>query len=360
MALSTIQNNSFADTAVHGYRNLIINGAMQVAQWSTSTTIPEGTETYGTDRWYGYANSIDELVLTMSQDTDAPAGFAASTKLTTSTAESALAADEYSTFTQKIEGQNLQNLAFGTSDAQSFTLSFWVKSSLTGTFAVSFYKPNGSEIIGSTYTINSANTWEYKTITIVGNTGSSIVNDNTAGLWVTFTLAAGSDWTSTDNTSWGSYANGKWSYGQTQNGLITTLNATWQITGVQLEVGSEATPFEHRSYGDELARCQRYYYEINYSGAALRLGWGHSAASTQCRMHFQTPVPMRATPTFSSTNVGYRDNGDVNVGAVSSPVLNSYEGTTYKMQFTVSGATAGTAGELRTTAAGATTFDAEL
>ena len=296
MALSTIQNNSLADTAVHGYRNLLTNSAMQVAQRGSSASIPANTVTYAADRWFAYYSSTDELAGTIAQDADAPDGFALSTKITTTTAETTIAADEYASFTQRMEGLDLQGLGFGTSAAQNLTLSFWVKSSITGTFAINMYQPDGSYVIGSTYTINSANTWEYKTITLDGNTLGSIVNDSTEGLRVTFTLAAGSDWTSTDNTSWGSYANGKWSYGQTQNGLITTLNATWQITGVQLEVGSEATPFEHRSYGDELARCQRYYYQVD-NGTQNGKFYAAQYTASYKMFHFPFPTTMRATPT---------------------------------------------------------------
>ena len=287
-------------------RNLIINGAMQVAQRGTSTSFAhDGTITsYTLDRFsFVMRNTADEFDCTVTQDSDAPDGFSNSLKVTTGTPESVVDADDYVFLRQRIESQNLQQLNYGASGALSATVSFYVKSSQTGTFGVNLYGVDGARITGSTYTINSANTWEYKTITFAGDASGTINNDNDAGLQLTWHLAAGSDWASTDNTSWVAYSDAAWAYGHAQNGVVTTASATWQITGVQLEVGEQDTPFEHRSYGDELARCQRYYYNTyptpQSSGSA---GLGVIAptlnAGDRYAVSVSFPVEMRTDPTI--------------------------------------------------------------
>ena len=257
MALTTIRPEGLG--FVNGRRNLIINGAMQVAQRGTSAT---GVTTSGyktVDRFRASESGLGTAVFTHAQATDAPDGFANSLKLTTTTAEGAVGADDRLSITYAIEGQDLQHLQYGTSSAKKVTLSFYVKSSLTGTYSIALYATNASNrLITSTYAINSANTWELKTITFDGDTSVAFTNDNTAGLTIYFNLGAGSDTTSTDSTSWIGYASTGLAYGQTAQ-FQNTLNATWQITGVQLELGTNASDFEHRSFGDELARCQRYY-----------------------------------------------------------------------------------------------------
>jgi len=300
MALSTIQNNSFADTAVHGFRNIIINGAMQVAQRGTSTTNVSSSGYYSCDRMQFVQSGRDQFEITVSQDSDSPDGFSNSWKMQTTTVETAIDSTEYVLFRTKIEGQDLQHLKYGTSNAQQLTLSFWVKSSIAATYAVYLYQPDDVRIIGSTYTINSASTWEYKQITFSGDVTGIIDNNNGEGLHVVCVLAAGSGMRTTDNTSWSAYASGKLAYGHTDtaNTLLTTLNATWQITGVQLEIGSEATPFEHRPYADELQRCQRYFYKDSTSNHFLR---SFNASSTgDWYEDYPLPVSMRATPTWTA------------------------------------------------------------
>jgi hypothetical protein len=297
MALSTIQNNSFADTAVHGRRILIINGAMQVAQRGTSADLTSGNFTL--DRFKVLNTLLDNLVGTMTQDSDAPDGFGNSLKITTTTAETAIAADEYFYVTQFIEAQNLQQLSFGSSAAKNITVSFWIKSTQTGVFAVSLYTPDNAGIANSTYTISSASTWEYKTITFTGDTARAINNDNGLGMYVNFHLAAGTNFTSdpTDET-FEAYSDAKWAGGHVQNGVITTASATWQITGVQLELGSQATPFEHRSYGDELAGCQRYY-EI----ARIYHEGGSGTSGRDFANSIKWSNDKRATPTITATAI---------------------------------------------------------
>jgi hypothetical protein len=238
---------------VGGRRNLIYNGAMQVAQRGTTIT-GVTTSTYQCDRWF--YNSEAEETVTLEQSSDAPDGFGYSQKITVTTADADLTND-YVEIEQTFEGLDLQQLAWGTSSAKQLTVSLWVKSSQTGDCAIGLYMAGTATMIGSTFTINSANTWEYKTVTFAGNTTDAITNDNAQRLRLWIGLAAGSAYNGTDNTSWGAYTNAKRLYGQTLN-LVGTTSATFQLTGVQMEVGSVATKFEHRSYGDELALCQRY------------------------------------------------------------------------------------------------------
>ena len=273
--LAGLQTNITAgDTAARaGRKNLIINGAMQVAQRDTSTTQHNG---YGSDRFEANAGNLDQLAVTLTQNsvTDLPQ-FTKSLKFTTTTAETNLDSNEYFRIMQKIESQSCQQLAYGTSSAKSVTLSFWIKSSVTGTYALSLFADAsaGTRIIGSTYTISSANTWEKKTLTFAGDTARVMDNDNSEGLRLMWFIGADSALTSSNNTSWGAYSASKLAYGQGTNAVLTTANATWEVTGVQLEVGSVATDFEHRSYGEELQLCQRYYeigqgYLTYYSSGA--------------------------------------------------------------------------------------------
>ena len=286
-----------------GNRNLIINGAMQVSQRGDSTGISTQGY-YGPDRFNLGVNGRDQWVVTVSTTSDAPDGYSNSYKLQTTTAETSITDTEYVIVRQIVEAQNLQHLAYGTSSAKQLTASFWVKSSIAATFGVFMYQYDGGRTIGSTYTINSANTWEYKTVTFAGDTGGTINDDNGQGQYLAFTLAAGSDLTTTDNTSWGAYTAGKLGYGHSTgaNAVMTTTNATWQVTGVQLEVGSQATPFEHESYGDTLNKCYRYLFrwKVDAAGGTYNF-WntGYAYSSNGVNIVGQLPVNMRASPTFN-------------------------------------------------------------
>ena len=308
MPISKIQANSLAANAVASApgKNLIINGAMQVAQRGTSST----SSGYGSvDRFSVVEVSTDELAWTQTQQsvTDL-AGFTNSYRITTTTAESAIAADELFYVTQRIEAQNLQQLAYGTSSAKQVTLSFYVKSSVTGTFSTNLYQVDDTRIVNSEYTISSANTWERKEITYAADQTGVIDNDNGTGFYVTWNLALGSNWKGNAATAWEAYNTDNWAgAGTYTDAVITTANATWEITGVQLEVGGTATDFEHRSYGEELALCQRYYQTLtllgtSYSAAIAYTGGSNAVLPTT---NFST---MRAAPTVtfnSSGNIEY-------------------------------------------------------
>ena len=294
MALSKIRNDSLADTAVHGRRNIFINGAMQVAQRGTSTT-GVTTTNHPVDRFKFYLSSSGTF--TVSQSTDAPDGFAYSAKMACTTADASLSAGDYDILQYRVEGQDIQHLEYGTSSAKTLTLSFWVKSNLTGNFVAELAVENAAPYNSVQYSISSADTWEYKTVTFSGSTTGSIANDNTTGLAVNFWLASGSTFsggTHVDN-SWHSVQANR-AAGLNQNLSGSTSNYC-QITGVQLEVGDTATPFEHRSYGEELALCQRYYQDYATGSAVAYMGYRFSGAAGWYTHTY--PVEMRAAPTIT-------------------------------------------------------------
>jgi hypothetical protein len=287
------------DSGALANRNMIINGAMQVSQRSTAAH-NEGTGYFALDRWRQEKANQDQFTYSVEQVSDGPSGFSKCLRVTTSTAETALASDEFGRIQQIIEGNNLERIGFGTTDAKPFTLSFYVKSSVTGNYAVSFYVADANVIYNKAYTINTANTWEYKTLTFPAYTTAGPTIDNTAGLTLNFGLFAGSAKT-TVTTNWTSYTQAYLFGGQTAN-LAATLNDSWRITGIQLEVGTEATPFEHRSFGDELHRCQRYF-EVIVSGNSKDIGGGnyYSSSSIHCPTIFETS---KRTDSYSVTVTG--------------------------------------------------------
>ena len=290
---------SASETALSN-RNIIINGAMQISQRSASVTGITGDGYYTLDRWDSRINTMGTW--TQSQSTDVPtgAGFATSLKMDCTTADASPAAGDNVRFFYAIEGQDLQQLKYGTADAEQLTLSFWVKATKTGVNVVTLYQDDGTKSISGTYTIGTTNTWEYKTLTFVGNTADVIANDNTRGLLCIWQLGAGSDRTSgTLRTTWTAYAVADEAVGQVNNADSTSND--WYITGVQLEVGTVATPFEHRSFGQELALCQRYYYRLYDGGSSLGQGYPVKDSDTSRRILFQWVTPMRAAPSLSAT-----------------------------------------------------------
>ena len=289
MAVSRIDEAGLNVTQ-YGNRNLIINGAMQVAQRGTSLSL-NGTE-YLLDRFRTYRSHT--ATATASQSSDAPTGFTKSWLVTIGTGAAASAANELQ-LSQQIEGYNIIPLGLGASGAKDFTVSFWVKSSLTGDFSIAFQSQAAADHYITTYNISAANTWEYKTITISGPTSGTFNTTNSTGLAVVFDLGSGSNLEATSDV---------WSTGNKyrKSGTVAvaaTSSATWQITGVQLEVGDTATGFEHRSYGDELARCQRYYWYLGKAANKVLIGGYQGTASDDYSGFIPYPVEMRASPTFT-------------------------------------------------------------
>ena len=291
------------------HRNKIINGAQLISQRRGNIFTSTVQNEYMTDRFFVYLANMDQVIQSIQQVTDSPDGFSRSLKLTTTTPETTIDSNEYMHVGTKLEGQDLQDLAYGTSNAKPIVLSFYVKSSITGTYGVHIYGDESTDrAINRTYTINSANTWERKTLPVIlGDTSRVITDDTNKRFEITWHLAAGSDWKSgSANNTWGNWSNQTFAVGHAQNGVITTNGATWQITGVQLEVGSVATPFEHISYQENFRRCCRYYWKSEVSSS-----WGYGGyqyAGSYRMTEVRYPVSMRATPT-STVSINHGGTG---------------------------------------------------
>lgn len=284
-----------------GARNLIINGAMTVAQRGTSTASITGADIFVVDRW-----RLDEgadSTLTMSQETitsgDAfNAGFNNSVKVLTTTADTSIGSSQSVQLMQHIEAQNLSGLKFGTSNAESLTLSFYYKSNVTGVHTVCIDKPDNTKTMCPIeFTVSSADTWTKYTLTAVANSavqGSSgaIANDNGTGLRVIWGLAYGSDYTGGTSGTWEQNGTGNFSTSNQQN-IVGTANNYIEFTGVQLEVGDTATLFEHEDYGTTLRKCQRY---LRLGGAGV---YGIYNSATNIEISEPFSPNMRATPTLS-------------------------------------------------------------
>jgi hypothetical protein len=287
------------DSSYLANRNMIINGAMQVSQRGTSTT----TAGFIVDRIESGVSAVDELVCTYSQDSSGADGFANSYKINVDTAESAIAVDEYQRVTYKIEAQDCQDLKYGNASAESVTLSFHVKSNVTGTYAFCIFGDDGSRLIGGTYTISSSATWEKKTLTFAGDTAGTMNDDNGSGLRLCFWLIAGTNFTSgSTNTSWMASTTASTAYGHAVN-LGSAINNYWQVTGIQLEIGSVATPFEHKTYGQELADCQRYCEKLHGDTAIemVSMQFAYNTTATEGILYY---LLKRANPTITQYSTG--------------------------------------------------------
>jgi hypothetical protein len=303
-------------TGYYGFKNRVINGAMVIDQRNAgaSVTGTAGNYAFPVDRFKFYNTASSKL--SGQQSTDAPSGFKNSIVLTSLAATVPSAGDEYQLY-HPIEGFNFADLGFGTASAKTVTLSFWTKSSLTGTFS-GCLSNSGVRSYVFTYTINSANTWEFKTITIVGDTTGTWNTSSGIGINILWDLGSGSAYNATPDT-WNNAFDCRTS-GSVN--LIGTNGATLYITGVQLEKGATATSFDYRPYGTELALCQRYYTKILSSSAGFNILAPATANSTSSvGAYVPFPVTMRASPTFSSANAILAD------GAVSTVV--SSIGTVY-------------------------------
>jgi len=338
----TIDGQQFPTTGPLSNRNLIINGAMQVAQRGTT-----GTQTqYGgyptCDRWRAQLDNASQATFT-KETSGGPAGFPNFFKWNVDSADASVAVASNVYLNQRLEGFDLQRLGYGTSAAKPLTISFYVKGSRTGTYVLELHNINSSRHVGQTYTIDAADTWEYKTITFPADTTGTFNDDNDESLRIKWWLQAGTNFTSgTLPTSWAAQSNVNSAVGQSIN-LHDTAGSNWNITGVQLEVGSKSTPFEHESYSQTLAKCQRYYFKMgptfSMHGHTLTTG-----ADPYKRNYFPFPVEMRDTPDCDGTST-------ISGGGVFSTGNPVYAGTT---TFAII-ATDGTAASFSTTSA----FDAD-
>jgi hypothetical protein len=289
-------SNQPAAASPYVLKNRIINGDMRIDQRNAgaSVTPASGTYTYTLDRWTAYASQASKFTVQQNAGSvTLPAGYTNYLGVTSLAATTPAATDEYF-IQQRIEGYNIADLGWGTANAKTVTLSFQVYSSLTGTFGGTLQNNAANRIYVFSYSIPVANIWTTISITIAGDTSGTWVTNNGIGIRVGFDIGTGSTYKGTSG-SWGSTY-----YDGVTGGVnvIGTNGATWYITGVQLEIGTSATPFERRLYNQELANCQRYYWKYNGTNANIG-GWRSSGAG--CYITFQNPVDMRTTPSFTKS-----------------------------------------------------------
>lgn len=304
IADSSITANQIADSTITtdqlktpnlGRRNIIINGAMMVAQRSTSTQFSNANG-YVCDR-FECSNQTDGAI-TFSQSTDVPSGqgFINSTKINVDTADTSLAATQHALFQQKVEGLHSSHLMWGTSNAQNIAVSFWIKSSLTGTFTYyALDESANSQSYVQTFTIDSANTWEKKTFSIAGPTTGGTADfpiTNARSFFTGICLGVGATHQTSTTGSWHATANFAASTSSAVK-LIENASANMYITGWQIELGNQVTPFEHMSFAEELTLCQRYYQQLGSFPIVI-------ISSNNCQGTTQARVIMRAAPTVST------------------------------------------------------------
>ena len=314
MALTTVDNGLLsANSQYTGFKNRIINGAMVIDQRNAGASVTPTDGQYLVDRFKISASQASKL--TAQQNSGAvtpPAGFIKYQGIVSSSAYSIVAGDIFA-FQQSIEGLNIADLAWGTASASTVTLSFWVRSSLTGTFGGSIANDGVTRSYPYTYTISTANTWEQKSVTIAGDTTGTWVTDNGTGIRLYFGLGVGSTYSGTA----GSWAAAGYRSATSATSVVGTNGATFYITGVQLEKGSTATSFDYRPYGTELNNCFRYFFtSLNKQGGSSASpsyqGWVGFTDSiyTHICTGFTFPIAMRAFPSitiFSGSGNGYAD-----------------------------------------------------
>ena len=319
-----------------GFRNRIINGAMMIDQRNAGASVSiDGAAPYTLDRYLCQDNTDGSF--SVQQSSTAPTGFNSSLLVTITGTDSSLTTTQFGRIVQRIEGYNIADLGWGSASAQTVTLSFWVRSSVTGTFSGVLNNSAGDRLYAFTYTINAANTFEYKTITIAGDTTGTWLTTNGTGIELNLSIGAGPSRTVAAG-SWGSSL----AYAATgQTNLFATASATFYITGVQLEKGATATSFDYRPYGTELALCQRYCLALTSVYTGMGAGIWYSTTGAITTMQF--PVAMRATPTLttSSPNVGYLTPGGTLYST--NPTLNGGSTTNFEF-YSVVGAGSSTAG----------------
>ena len=286
------------DLVSAGRKNMVINGDMRISQrvGTTATTTGSGTFVLDRMRW----ENSNSGSTTAQQVTDAPPGFHNSMKITVTGTDTSIAAGEYSYFRHLIEGNNMNHLEWGSSNAKTVTLSFWAKSSIVGDHGGSFWNNNFNRSFPFNYRINVADTWEYKSITVPGCPDGVWETGTARGMNIGFTQLSGSTYTGTPN-QWNSAGD---IAPTTHVNLLATSGATLYITGIQLEVGRNATEFEHRSYGEELALCQRYC--VVYGGTdESHLGTASAYTSTNINLSLALPTTMRTgNPSISRVTSG--------------------------------------------------------
>lgn len=314
-----VNSDSITSGGLYGFKNRIINGAMVIDQRNAGAAVSlNNTSGFSCDRWQ--ARSVGGGVVSMQRSTVVPAGFTNSQSLTVTTADASIASTDDYKVGQFIEGFNVADLGWGAAGAQSVTLSFWVRSSITGTYAVALQNSAENRSYPATYTISAANTWEQKTITIAGDTSGTWLTDSGIGIRLNWNLGSGSSFNGTAN-AWNA------ADARTVSGAVSwiaTNGATFYITGVQLEEGSTATSFDFRPYGTELMLCQRYFqvFDSIYIEGYANVG---SVRAINAPMTF--PVQMRATPTRTVKTAGTLSNVRANSTAYAGLGINGLTAT---------------------------------
>jgi len=334
---NTIANSAIQTGAVENYmnaaglsfgmRNRIINGAMVIAQRGTSAV--NTNVSYPVDRFRLAVSNSSKVSLQQSSTVPTGAGFVNSI-IATSLATTTVGAGESYEVSQQIEGYNIADLGWGTASAKTVTLSFWVRSSLTGTFGGTFENSGNTRAYPFSYTISVANTWEQKTITVAGDTSGTWLTDNSRGIIIRWSLGTGSTYLNTANA----WVAGEYYSITGETKLVATNGATWYITGTQLEVGSTATSFDYRPYGTELVLCQRYYYKVVTESAASKQlapnGFVDSTSTAFCWTQFA--VEMRISPTAleqTGTAANYQVRYTAGSAAICSSVPTFNTGNTW-------------------------------
>ncbi len=294
---NTATINSMTPTAdsLQGFRNRIINGDMRIDQRNAGASVTATATTFIVDRFGCYTTQSSKY--TGQQNAGSvtpPVGFTKYLGVTSSSAYSVISSDYFGVL-HRIEGQNVADLEWGTANAKTVTLSFWVRSSLTGTFGGSISNSAYNRVYPFSYSVSSANTWTSISVTIPGDTSGTWLTTNGIGMEIVFGLGAGSTYSGTS----GAWAAGWVNQPTSTVSVVGTNGATWYITGAQLEVGSVATPFERRDYGRELMLCQRYYYKLA-SGVDGQIGSGYYYSTTQAQLWVRFAVSMRSAPILSS------------------------------------------------------------
>jgi hypothetical protein len=310
-----------------GRKNMIINGACMINErFASSTyTLSAGTSYYPVDRFRSWASGGGQF--TIQRSDNAPPGFKNSLMFTVSTVDSSIAAGDYYTIQQRVEGYNFAHLNWGTANAKPVTLSFWVKADVTGKYGISFWPSGQNHNYVTHYNINVADTWEYKTITIPGATSGTWLTTNGTGFGIWWDLGTGSQYETSTTESWGQ--NNKFlPTGCTK--MIATNGAKFRMTGIQLEAGRNATEFEHRPYGEELALCQRYFRKFGTGAQFIRGATGTVYSSAPLQTYYPLIPDMRAIPTGSNSAGGTTVTGQgYNINYSSSPGTHEYVATFY-------------------------------
>ena len=302
----TFPNSSTQAVGFYGFKNRIINGAMVIDQRNAGASVTPTNGQYTVDRWQAAVSAASKFTVQQNAGSvTPPVGFSKYLGCTSSSAYTVGAGEVYS-IQQAIEGNNIYDLAFGTSGAKATSLSFWVYSSLTGTFSGTLQNSAQTYSYVFTYSVPTANTWTYITVSIPAQTAGAWNTDNTSWGVLRFCLGVGSTYQTGSPNTW--VAGNYWSTASAVS-VVSTSGATFYITGVQLEVGSTATSFDYRPYGTELALCQRYYYKQPASTYQSTLLDG--ANSDYPSIYVTHPVDMRTTPStvFESSSGLYYNNG---------------------------------------------------